>query len=1543
MTSKTYHLIFITFVSLIMLPSVIAAVETSFSHPYPPVEWSYGGNEIPETYWTPYLPLGAQEFTRFRIGFRFSTGTIVVKCPVKLTFKYDTNNAQSGKDLPIKVKAELIGADYKTFESAFGLNLPNEFQVGFIGITGIPDILPWFTLPWDLCGILSHIPGLPHEVSQKITLICRAIDNVGVNMETKDALPLPGVASYHDKRTLFEFKLSDLCANETEKIAFKNNLGISIFNGLSNRLGTARMGKLILFIQGVKNLNEAGATEFLTDKCISAAGGIMSFASISAVGDPYFSVEGVELIVNLRAYIPNGKGSGTYPVTFTSSGQEQTVTFRDITPFVQTGDKLVIVADSIAYRFKLKQGLIPKVGISIKEFSIDSSEKYITLATAKKDFSESEFKGEIPLVPSTDPIQSLRAQPGCTSAQVNWTSPIVPLKGTIKVYQGNTLVKTVAENTFRPNHNNIITDLTKQTTYRFELSGITESGQTIEGGSVTATTQEYCRPRNQDTTCNSLTFSSTPTATAGQNYADFSWTTNERASTMVLISPSPDMSANYIACAKKEGGQTTQGWVTQGGVMELVTNHSIRVADLEPGTKYYYNVVSWTYKNNNPTDDPINRVGYVSEITTEALPAQPSARISVISQYGLTEANVTVNITKVGDPSYHCAVVTGSNGQTQPVLFEPGKMYIFKVSDNACYQDYTSSPTMVVPVGAQGERPPFSVGGLVPRPPLGAYVYDTQGRPISGAMASYPGFPPATTDASGHYSFGQFNPTGDATITITKAGYMITQVAGKVGSCGRLRTLTIDNCVLRKSAGMINVSVKKQDGSGVAGAQVAAKEGSVTKVSVLTDSQGNAGLMVNFSDNLSHDITVTATPPASLAGADPATENTKLAAEGQQNVYLTFIVAPPDTQGPVISDVNFTQPNSNTIGISFKSNEEVSTVSLEYKFPNGQIKNTSWYTYNSSAFLGSVAAGYKTMIGDTSIVGGTYTIRIKCKDRAGNQSESGPYNFTMFGDALWGFKSSAVGTNSITLSWNKYPHATDFAKYILAPATGSVATFAQVEILNINQTSHTLTGLSPNTNYTITLNAQSQTAGWPLTSKATLNVKTVAPALPAPVIRGFEPNPIKQEVNKNITVTAQITDSDSQIKKVILRATYVTKDTKKESQIATQDYNTNSINYSHTFTLNQPGSYYLTLEAKDESSATEKTIEYEVLPASGPSKEEEALQKKEEEGALQKKKEEEALQKKEEEELKKKGEEEALQKKEEEALALQKKEEEALALKKKEEEALALKKKEGEALQETESTKGDISLAVQEIKEPVYARQKIAVSATIKNDSKSNITGGRLKFYIDDKPYGSPKTFALKAGETRKVDVSFTPLKTGTSVVKWELVLPENFTNDSVPENNLVKQSINVLPKPQPQGSTQTEQVQDVNKPTLPTKKTKPAITLTPVDLAVLSLKADANVPAGKQMTIEASVKNNSNLEIDGANVTLYVGTLKKGEQIVKLKADETQKVTFTYTPPNPATLTLKVKITCPKGFKDTDTKNDIATQKVQVVAAKEGEEEKKP
>jgi hypothetical protein len=235
MFKKIFYLAFVTSIFVMIGGGIAFSAQTTVPHEFPPVEWSFQGKTIPETHWSPWLPLGTQEITRLSFGFRFSSGTIGAKCPVKLTFKYDSANAESGHDLPIKVKAELLSANNNTFESAFGISLPNKLQVGFFGITGVPDILPWCDLPWDFWDILGSLP-IPEAGGLNIpALLASAKNNIGVNTSSTDALPLGATQSYHDQRTLISVDLKSVVE------ANKNDLAVELFNRLSNTLGPTRM------------------------------------------------------------------------------------------------------------------------------------------------------------------------------------------------------------------------------------------------------------------------------------------------------------------------------------------------------------------------------------------------------------------------------------------------------------------------------------------------------------------------------------------------------------------------------------------------------------------------------------------------------------------------------------------------------------------------------------------------------------------------------------------------------------------------------------------------------------------------------------------------------------------------------------------------------------------------------------------------------------------------------------------------------------------------------------------------------------------------------------------------------------------------------------------------------------------------------------------------------------------------------------------------------------------------------------------------------
>ncbi|MFA5783407.1 MAG: hypothetical protein WC962_00865, partial [Phycisphaerae bacterium] len=96
MSRQFFSIKFVVSVCLLLTASAFCA-QQQISEDFAPIEWCFQDTPAPETYWTPWLPLGHQEVLRMRMGFRVSTGSICTKCPVKLTFTYDTDNAESGK------------------------------------------------------------------------------------------------------------------------------------------------------------------------------------------------------------------------------------------------------------------------------------------------------------------------------------------------------------------------------------------------------------------------------------------------------------------------------------------------------------------------------------------------------------------------------------------------------------------------------------------------------------------------------------------------------------------------------------------------------------------------------------------------------------------------------------------------------------------------------------------------------------------------------------------------------------------------------------------------------------------------------------------------------------------------------------------------------------------------------------------------------------------------------------------------------------------------------------------------------------------------------------------------------------------------------------------------------------------------------------------------------------------------------------------------------------------------------------------------------
>jgi len=1546
MISRVHLFALSTFVSL-MMPLSAFPVETTIPHQFPAIEWNFQGKPIPETYWSPWLPLGSQQLWRFCFGFRFSSGTIAAKCPVKLTFSYDPANAKSGRDLPIKIKAELLPSDSKTFESAFGISLPNRIQLGFFGVTGLPDFLPWYDLPWDFWDIIGKFP-IPDLAGVNIPeTIAAAKSNIGVNTGSTEPLPLGSTESYHDERSLISVDLSDIAEE------YKDKLAPEVYNKFRSLLTDDEVDELFTIIRLTKGMNNEQVTEFLTDLCGDAVEKLAGLASIELMGDPYFSVEGVRLVVNARCYIPNGKGSGTYPLFFTSSGQEQIINFRDITPFIDTGDKLVVVVDAITYEFRLRQGLVAKVKLSLIPIDLDSVEKVVSFTQAKREFTDAEFKLEIPLAKSDDLIQSYRVHPGYSSASVCWASPNVPLKGTVKAYEGQTLVDTVTESAFKNAHNVIVTNLKPKTTYKFTADCVSTTGLSVSSGEKTTTTLAECPVRyetdtakiyNKDGTVTAEFKITNPLAQADFDYIDFSWNTSLPASTVILISPSSDLSVNYIACAKKEDGTITQGWVTQGGKMEIVTNHSIRVSGLEQGTTYYYNIRSTRYTNNDPCDNALESIGKVAQITTRFTPP-PEVKVKV--QFGTTPVpDIPVIVSKVGDASYRMVVNTDAIGLTPSITLAKNTSYTFSVKDHPWYQDATT-PTLTVSSTAQGSFTDM-VLTVKDKPSPGGYVYDTVGSPVNGATVKITGLTgfQTTTDKTGHYNFSGFTSTANYNVEVSKTDYVTKTVPCRVQQCGLIKMFSADNCILPNALAKINITVKKRNGTAINGATVAVNEGTTQRgQNLTTNAQGKAVFSYNFADNNanSHNLKIEVVPPT---GTKIIPTNATVAIMGgqQQNVEIS---CPEDTQGPVISNLTVTQTAVRTIHVTFNTSEE-SVACVQFSLPpQTSLSQAKWTTAYSKSYAGDIQAGEA----------GVYRIIGRAKDRLGNQTDSNTVDFTYTVGQLCNPKLGTVTKNSATVAWNKYPYTSDFKSYQVmlyggAPGTNFVTgtALADVPISAIATTTHTFTNLVPGTFYEIRIRVQTGVIG------AFEKVSFTTPSAP-PQITNISLNPAIAGLGQNIKIAANIADTDSTIRSVSVYA--IGLDDKK---IALSESGPIQYNFSkpmpidRVIAINAAGEYKVYLVVKDETNLREEPLRLQVLNVEQPKL---AFVKSPAASCIA-------------------GEDVTFVA----GLSNAGKTSEELSCMVNWGDGITEKLEVGKAIVTTTTAKRPVGVvaaekegtggirAVHKYQNAGSFRIALSVSAAI-TEPQVVLTSEPLTADVNVAPYQLPvATFADNTKDvqanTRTLHIKATkgtyPITSWTlnsgfgskqiqsgqgnvdTDVTFNYTIKGNYVAQFVVKDTRgteVKKEVGIriyndAPGSvigQTQGTTVLKPVQDVNKPLLTTKTTT---VIKPVDLAVLGMEVPATVAAGKPITIVASVKDNNDIAVDGASVALYAGTRKISEQTVNLKAKQTQQVTFTYTSPSAVTLTLRVSIVCPRGFRDTNAKNNSATQKVQVTAAKE-------
>ncbi len=1064
--------------------------------------WLLDDNPPPKTYWAPWYPMPTQALVRYGMGFRVSTGAVAVRCPVKVTVRWDDAQAKGGETLVLHVKAEPVPSlggndNQRTFDAGFGIGLPTKVQLGFVGVTGLPDILPWKDLPLDLWGLIGLIPEVGGTIAS-------AASNIGVYMDSTDACPLGNSAEFHDARDLISVDLKDLITDADTGNKPKD---------LATRLWDRVPGTVKTVVKnGIKiadMVNDETAQNKAIDLIADGLALVTSAGELTLSADPYWRVQGEKLVVLIRYRIPGKMLSGNVPLTFTAPGQEQDITVP-LPAFVNDAHNLEILVDEVEYDFRLYQSMSAQITFSsMVDFSLGDAEKLVRCPQARATFTTANDL-HVPLAPPDETIVGYRARPGFGALMVYFSSPALPVKATADVYKGGQKVKSVTESSLRTAHAIIVPGLEENTDYTVRLSYVDSGGNAYDHDQAascrtkTGDALDYLKT-NMTQGDESMT---TPNVSVTQTAAHFNWTSTRTGTTFVYISPLDDFNL-YTSAIKHVNGLVSVGDCTsEEGNPEMTQNHNIDVPDLEPGTTYQYVCRTWFYDDDDPTDNPDFALAYRGSFTTQAAPPPPQATVQL--KKGATPlAGIPLTVTRLSPaPVEHINVVTGSDGKTPVFALTPGGQYRATVTDQACVQDGTA--TWNAPPSA-GSSPSIVQLNLNPRPHPGGFVVDVSGTPLSGASVSLSGkFQATTTSAQGRFApAGTIPAPGDYALNVTMGGYLPGTMHATVDACG---LVSADTCVLTRSQSSVTVRVLRPNNQPLAGAQVQlclpTQPTSCQPVGG-TNSEGIARTIFTFTANETLERLVKVTPHATTPFLPGETTMT-LVPGGDNPTVEVYCDAKPF---PEITAFAASQKNDR---IRVRINlAEQARAGLEYVTPAGQT-----LTIDPSQ---TFATSHTLEI--TGCASGTYRVRGWLYDTFGRPFYSGWQEVRYWSAADWNLQASNLQTTDATLTWSKYDGPAGFKGYVL-----TVGGQQPLTITNQGSLTRGVNNLTPNQPTTVGIYAK-DADGDAMTETAQVTFTTTNQP---PTIGDVSLAPNTVAVGQQALFQATISDPDGKLARILV-------------------------------------------------------------------------------------------------------------------------------------------------------------------------------------------------------------------------------------------------------------------------------------------------------------------------------------------------------------------------------------------------------------------------
>ena len=957
-------------------------------------KWSRRGEPSPKLHWSPWLPIpyyGA----RTRFGFRFAeTPRMNLKCPIRITATYDPAAVEPGKAFPITLTAKTLGAADYTFDSFYGIDLPNTLQIGLgAGIIGDIEIsLGWWTLPVDFYFILGLIDWVP-VVGQ----IGDLLEQPNIQVTTSEALPLNGeTITVADAKDLIAISLTDLFVDSKQKKAKCQELAGTIATRASTLATTVtKWEKLASVLQNPK-------TQKVLAKGLGKAFDFLTAIKLSCAAT--YTVKGNKIIVYARSK------AGTLPENrhifqFTSANDEETAVIR-IPVFSGESDNASTEAlnfwiDRVEYDVCVRARLEPFIMLSFQELYRAQSEDRvqfcgrISTQTASDGAAIADQVSLSVPVLATRPMSAFSVGVAAHSASVCWATNGFRSKGTVTVqgeYGG--IVARVHEKSFRKSHGETVTGLEPNTMYLFTVVGVSEDGTKLVTKSASKRTRAADGLETRRTyQTGGLHVRNAAVTAIGETTAMIQWNTDLDASTEVIYGRSPEYASAHVICAKRsvEAGDppTVLQEVHRGylaGKPVLGGDHTLVLTDLEPATKYYYSIISWTYKSKEEGQAPEDgEPWHVAEVANKQFTTIGSQTPYVVAKVTTAAAGAVCPGASVTVREGNRAIgvyTTDSHGKTEPIELGWDKTFTFTANVVLHAPAVVQRHVTIDEDGDLGELK-FAVTPLQLK---GTVVDAATGDPVAGCAVTVTNAPApqptrnVTTDANGQFCLDGFFPDGYP-VQVAKAGYFAYAATCTVSPDNSTPGHTIP---LRSHKARLSVSVT-DDSQQAHAATVLIHDGATQQALSVGDS-GKGTYVKLYGDSLGHVVTVTVT----VAGANadlyhPSSEAVTLTVGAL--VDLPLVCDKKDLTAPVVAAPTVTQLTDASWKATWTTNEVASCVAEFLKGGQGTA-----VTQTLTPMGESHAATLTLTSLENATAGMGYKVRISATDMWNNTCVSGPHS-----------------------------------------------------------------------------------------------------------------------------------------------------------------------------------------------------------------------------------------------------------------------------------------------------------------------------------------------------------------------------------------------------------------------------------------------------------------------------------------------------------------------------------------------------------------------